>query len=699
VRLRKVFGALVVLGALEGCSIKGDCEQDSQCPDAQYCHTTAKVCSAPRYSALKLLAPDEIESSIIVGGGPRQLQARLLLSAGARAVYPPQLDLTVTPSTGGTPTTLTLQNTGEGIYSVDWTPPPGEGVYTFQLAHPESWGPSRTVQVTVDRTPPSLTLQVPEAQPAAAKDGFSYVDPMADKAWARDQTVPVRVESDSADLDPAGLRVVVRGHNGGAEVTGLPVVQVTPCNGKAFCGSVDVPMWRPGLDAFRGSFQIEVTAKDRVGNENSASGSIPVTRWKWAFNGASGPVLTTPAIGEKGAIYFGTSDTNGKVFALTPDGTKKWEKQLGGAVLSSPAVGKNPDGTDRLYVAVTAKEEGDLFALGADGTTLGNCLPEGSVKGPINAAVALTSSQVGTEPALVETAIAKSTDTSILALRLDSPLEDKRCSGAGETSTTLPGASVVVKGTDAYFADSERREVPSYTLAPDGFWRPKSGYTFRSYGVNAMGLGFAGGDYLVGAGGFTTTAGDVTGGLFAFTPATGGFRWMFPRNYESPAPMRNMAIGAGNVLFFGREVEAGAEELTAIDLLAETPRISVPNAGSFPGAPVLGTSGYLYTASSTSPTDGIGEVTAWSAGSLTMRWKLSDSVGRAQVSPSLDCIRGPDGTPTAEPHGILYVPSTNGQLYAFIVDSAGLDKSAPWPKYQHDARNTGNPDNPITNCR
>jgi hypothetical protein len=48
-------------------------------------------------------------------------------------------------------------------------------------------------------------------------------------------------------------------------------------------------------------------------------------------------------------------------------------------------------------------------------------------------------------------------------------------------------------------------------------------------------------------------------------------------------------------------------------------------------------------------------------------------------------------------HGVLYVPA-GGKLYAFVVDSAGLDPDAPWPKYQHDARNTGNPATPITQC-
>jgi hypothetical protein len=48
--------------------------------------------------------------------------------------------------------------------------------------------------------------------------------------------------------------------------------------------------------------------------------------------------------------------------------------------------------------------------------------------------------------------------------------------------------------------------------------------------------------------------------------------------------------------------------------------------------------------------------------------------------------------------GILYVGSVSGSLFAVVVDSAGLEPTSPWPKYQHDVRNTGNPTTPIQSC-
>ncbi|WP_375773432.1 PQQ-binding-like beta-propeller repeat protein [Archangium gephyra] len=698
-KLRKIFGALLALGALEGCDIKGSCKQDAECPEQQFCHTEVKQCFSSRYSDLKILTLGE---NAVVGGAPIQIQARLELESGANPVYPPQLNLTVTPASGGTPTTVTLSRTAEGTYSAEWTPPPGEGTYTLQVAHPASWGPTRSVQVTVDRTAPALAVQVPEAQPATPKDGFSYADPMAGSAWVRDQTVTVLVESDSADIDPASPRVVVRGHNGDTDVTDLAVRQVTPCT-KTYCGEVDVPLWRPGLEAFRGTFQIELAAKDRVGNERSATGSIPVTRWKWAFDGASGPILSTPAIGEKGTVYFGTSGTNGKVFALNPEGTPKWEAPLG-PVSGSPTVGRAPDGTERIYVgAAPATSGGVLFSLnGNTGNTISQC-PEAGRNlgwGPILSGTTLFDSTLGPGLPATETAMAFSHRSAVIILGPDV----NRCGSLGSFGT-MPGSSVLSRGLDVYYSSAYPPDPPfeqfmitalNFTL---GTSSAKEGYSVPEPRAPVTSMAFAqtGTEtYLLTAEGESSSN---SGGIQAFDAERGNnATWNYPSSFSGVAPVRNLALGAGNVLFFGHEVATGSAPLTAIDLFATAPRLSVPNAGSFPGGPVLGAGGALYTASATGPAAGIGEVSAWGSNNLTLRWKLSDSVGRAQATPSLDCARQADGTPAAQSKGVLYVPALDGRLYALVVDSPGLDKNAPWPKYQRDARNTGNSGTPITNC-
>jgi hypothetical protein len=67
-----------------------------------------------------------------------------------------------------------------------------------------------------------------------------------------------------------------------------------------------------------------------------------------------------------------------------------------------------------------------------------------------------------------------------------------------------------------------------------------------------------------------------------------------------------------------------------------------------------------------------------------------------ESSATIDCARDAAGSKLAGRPGVLYVGSNSGKLYAFVVDSRGIDTTAPWPKYQHDPRNTGNADTALS---
>jgi hypothetical protein len=714
VMLRKVLGTVLLLGALAGCTAPVRvCETDDDCPGGGACAPDLKVCFSgsaeggacepacapyqactpsnvcvPRYTALTVTPGD----GGMVGAGPVAVRAELVKGEGFAGNFPETLSFSVVRSDGGTGGTLAVVTRNEGVYTTQWTPA-GEGEFRLTAAHPEAGGPSTTVGLTVDTTGPSFVVLVPPGNAGVPDGGFTYADPMAVAAWRRDQTVTVRVESDSADLDPSSLSVLVRGHAGGTNLEGLSLAQVSPCAGKAFCGTVDVPLWLPGLPAFRGNFAIEVTARDRVGNEVTRTNNIPVSRWKWSFNGAAGPIRASPAIGQSGTVYLGTSDSNGKVFALAPDGTKIWEVQLG-SVQGSPAVGEFSAGSERVYVGVNnSSGAGVLYALGANGSISGRCPGAGIESGAISTAAAILNTKLDVEATPVETAVALGNGDALLALR-PGATGSRQCSTVPLAGSAQQGASVIAKGTDVYFgAQDTDAKVQSYRFAGTGL-AAKSGFTAPVIGTVVTGLGFSSGDRIVGAAGLPVTG---SGGIFSFIETDGSGLQKNPGSFTGAPPVRNMSIGTGDVLFYGREV-AGGGELIAIDLLATQSRASAPNAGSFVGAPVLGASNTFYTAATSGPSPGIGEVSAWSTGSLNMVWKLNDSVGRAEASPSLDCSRNLDGTAASVPHGVLYVPSIDGKLYAFVVDSRGLDTSAPWPKYQHDSRNTGNPATPITSC-
>ena len=72
----------------------------------------------------------------------------------------------------------------------------------------------------------------------------------------------------------------------------------------------------------------------------SHSVSIQKPALKWTFQ-AQGPITSSPAIGEDGVIYVGSTDK--KLYAITRDGRLKWAFETQGEVESSPAIRK--DGT------------------------------------------------------------------------------------------------------------------------------------------------------------------------------------------------------------------------------------------------------------------------------------------------------------------------------------------------------------------
>src|SRR5712671_6436463 len=62
----------------------------------------------------------------------------------------------------------------------------------------------------------------------------------------------------------------------------------------------------------------------------------------WAFT-TSAQVLSSPAIGPDGTIYFGGGGGDNKLYALSANGTQEWAFQAGSQIAAGPAIGR--DGT------------------------------------------------------------------------------------------------------------------------------------------------------------------------------------------------------------------------------------------------------------------------------------------------------------------------------------------------------------------
>ena len=127
-------------------------------------------------------------------------------------------------------------------------------------------------------------------------------------------------------------------------------------------GANDSWSWSGGVKpASAGTKQILITATDDQGSVTSLTVTVdvytPPGEAKWNYD-LRGPTLCSPAVGQDGTIYIGSSDRN--LYAVRPDGTLKWTFWASAPVTSCSAVGA--DGT--VYFAAASS----LFAVYPDGS-------------------------------------------------------------------------------------------------------------------------------------------------------------------------------------------------------------------------------------------------------------------------------------------------------------------------------------------
>jgi hypothetical protein len=165
-------------------------------------------------------------------------------------------------------------------------------------------------------------------------------------------------------------------------------------------------------------------------------------------------------------------------------------------------------------------------------------------------------------------------------------------------------------------------------------------------------------------------------GVFGLSHADGSLATSFPGANVTTPGMPSLAAGT---VFTGLVVSGTPALLRGSLSVPGGAATSVPISSPITAAPVVGDHGLLYTA-------GVdGRLRVWSQADLSARWSIQLSTSPFTASPNLAC-----GASGGRP-GTLYVASEGGLLHALVVDSHAFDPSSPWPRYQHDARNTGNP--------
>jgi len=728
--LRKLLGTGLLLATLAGCTkLEGrECSTDGECGEEGLCDTSFGLCYAkdveepdggscspacpeyeacvrgscrPRFTGVNILSP--ASNAVVtsnpdggVDGGAVAVVAELVLTTEFTAArqFPESLTFSATLSGGGDAGTFGAVVRSDGTYTVPWLPPMAQGTVELIAAYPAA-RLSNSVNVTVDSVPPTFTISF-SAPPARATGNVTTADqrdPMLAGAFRRDEPVTVTVSANenvvSFDMTVAGI---ASGGNPGQTQT-VTMQPAGTCGTSPFCRTATVDLSTLEMNVFRGNMTFRVEGQDGAGNRNSATAALPVTRWKWAYD-ANANISGSPAVGAQGTAYVGATAGvgTGKVVALNPDGSRKWEAAVG-EVAGSLAVGAFTAGEEHVYVGGKTASGSALYALrSSDGNESAKCSYTNATDVVGALAVGATAVTGGT----TETAVGvyNGAPVRIAGIRPNAVLLEPKCievsgTGQGAVPAGAAGSSLVIKDQNIFYGTSVTggTRITSYDLG-SGTSAVRAGFP-QSTGNLARGIVLVGDKVYAGSG---NSDNPELGNLFSISATTGGaVTPVYPTTGSSR--VFNLVVGAGDVAYFGAETASSAE-LLSLPLGMTTGPTRVAGVDTLRSAPVIGRSDRLYTVNTQ------GRVSAWVASTLAPLWGIDVNVDLSMkdTSPTLDCKREVGGAGVlGATTGTLYFVGTS-KLYAFIVDSPGLAANAPWPKFQRDARNTGNPATPVTNC-
>ena len=313
------------------------------------------------------------------------------------------------------------------------------------------------------------------------------------------------------------------------------------------------------------------------------------------------------------------------LYAVNPNGTLKWRYLTQGTVRSSPAVAA--DGT--VYFG---SDDNYLYALNPDG---------GTVKWSY-----LTSGDVQTAPAIAVdgTVYVGSNDNRLYALDPNGTLKWTFATGGRVTSSPAIAAdgTIYLGSHDHCF----------YAVNPDGTqkWRlDLTGHVnYASPAIGSDGTIYCG-----------SNLNRLTENFYALSP-DGTRRWSYTagRNVLS-----SPAVASDGTIYIGTDRS---------NILALNPDGSLKwsyQAGDdiVYSSPAIGSDGTVYVGSEDNFLYALNP-----DGTLKLRYETG---GDVRSAPTI----GPDGT--------IYFTSNDGYLYA--LKGTGTLADAPWPKFHHDARNTG----------
>ena len=567
----------------------------------------------------------------------------------------------------------------------------GEGPYQFTAGWPDA-GRSATLTLMKDNTPPSVTLYSFD-RPSSLPDP----DPSDAGLWKKDETAIIRVDVVNGARPATASDILVDGVAAGALATPATCPSGGPaCQGTCACFGIDLKF--ADLHAYRGIVSVGVgPVEDEAGNFSTPiDGGIATTRFKWLrlFDVPSGAELRPLALAADGRVIAGASNASGalgapvvRLYVARQDGGDAgvfvenlvMDASTSIELVSGPLVTGNSVWVGLLRTRVLPLEFDSVLKpipLDTMAGGLEQCNSAANVG--FSGAMGLSVLSDGGEQLFAHR------DGSLWVRSSNTVCLPQDLNASDATAAFSMVAFSRDGGSSEVFTSFENGDPLSKFVYAGTSWTAAGTVNLAS-GTQPRGLFAVGTDY-VGGGGVSNTgwnfslpsAGDISvGPAVSYTPAT---------NAGPPA------VGNGYVVFgsntsklsrIGYQSGAWDDAGTMITVDAGVGNLQV-------ATPVIGEGGLVYFS-------GLGgAVTVRNAADLSSVWDIPALVSTNDVGqPALDKYRPVDGSDgCALPLGVFYHLSRSGtsaRITATIVDSRGLDRTAPWPKYQRDNGNRGNP--------
>ncbi len=354
--------------------------------------------------------------------------------------------------------------------------------------------------------------------------------------------------------------------------------------------------------------------------------SITYPKFKWKYT-LGGSITTSPALGFDGTVYIGASD--GKLYAINKDGTKKWEFSTGAAIISSPSIAT--DGT--IHVISSGSY---LYAINPDGTEKWNFYL-GDFTTPASSLLSIAIGLDGTIycPGLLA-------DWVLYAIKSDGTEKWNLISGnlIYDISINVTAGLSICAWRDLQTVNSigivESNYVTTDGAAPRAFSSDNKAYFVKN------------------------------GYLSAINPDSTKLFKVIINNAGANPTFTSPSISSNNVIY---SISGIDEKLYAYDLngnflwkYSPQERHDLGFAGT-----LLGKDGTIFMPS-------IGEVIAINQNG-TEKWIFT-------INASVK------STPVLSDTGVLYFGASDDSIYAIETGCPGLD-DGPWPKNQKDNQNTG----------